>query len=73
VGKLNGEIEADETFIGGKARNMHAATWKRLGISQSPSMIGKVAVIGLLERHTKDRRRGAGALPSHRQPEEAST
>ena len=24
-GKLNGEVEADETFIGGKARNMHMA------------------------------------------------
>jgi transposase-like protein len=50
-GKLNGHIEADETFIGGKARNMHAAKRKRLGISQSQSMIGKVAVMGLLQRH----------------------
>ena len=50
-GKLNGQIEADETFIGGKARNMHAAKRKRLGISQSQSMIGKVAVMGLLQRH----------------------
>lgn len=50
-GKLNGEIEADETFIGGRARNMHAAKRKRLGISQSRSMIGKVAVMGLLARH----------------------
>src|SRR5205809_292557 len=50
-GKLNREIEADETFIGGKARNMHAAKRKRLGISQSQSMIGKVAVMGLLQRH----------------------
>src|SRR5689334_12471424 len=50
-GKLNGEVEADETFIGGKARNMHAAKRKRLGISQSRSMIGKVAVMGLLARH----------------------
>ena len=49
--KMNGQIEADETFIGGKARNMHAAKRKRLGISQSRSMIGKVAVMGLLERH----------------------
>ena len=23
-GKLGGEVEVDETFIGGKARNMHA-------------------------------------------------
>jgi transposase-like protein len=53
-GKLGGEVEVDETFIGGKARNMHAAKRKRLGISQSKSMIGKVAVMGLLERHTKD-------------------
>jgi len=50
-GKLDGHIEADETFIGGKARNMHAAKRKRLGISQSQSMIGKVAVMGLLQRH----------------------
>ena len=53
-GKLNGEVEADETFIGGKARNMHAAKRKRLGISQSRSMIGKVAVMGLLARHDED-------------------
>ena len=53
-GKLDGDVEVDETFIGGKARNMHASKRKRLGISQSRSMIGKVAVMGLLERHTKD-------------------
>lgn len=52
--KMGGHVEADETFIGGKARNMHAEKRKRLGISQSRSMIGKVAVMGLLERHTKD-------------------
>jgi transposase-like protein len=49
--RWTGEVEADETFIGGKARNMHAAKRKRLGISQSRSMIGKVAVMGLLNRH----------------------
>ena len=54
-GKLGGEVEVDETFIGGKARNMHAGKRKRLGISQSRSMIGKVAVMGLLERNS-DRR-----------------
>lgn len=52
--KMTGEVEADETFIGGKARNMHATKRKRLGISQSRSMIGKVAVMGVLERHGKD-------------------
>jgi transposase-like protein len=50
-GKLSGSVELDETFIGGKARNMHAKKRKRLGISQSKSMIGKVAVMGLLQRH----------------------
>lgn len=50
-GKFDGHVEADETFIGGKARNMHAAKRKRLGISQSQSMVGKVAVMGLLQRH----------------------
>jgi transposase-like protein len=49
-GKLSGQVELDETFIGGKARNMHAKKRKRLGISQSKSMIGKVAVMGLLHR-----------------------
>src|SRR6186997_3209098 len=51
-GKLNGHVECDETFIGGKARNMHIAKRKRLGISQHRSMIGKVAVMGLLERNS---------------------
>jgi transposase-like protein len=49
--KMRGEVEIDETFIGGKARNMHAAKKKRLGIKQHRSMVGKVAVMGLLERH----------------------
>lgn len=49
--KLGGDVEIDETYIGGKARNMHMKKRKRLGISQSKSMIGKVAVMGLLERH----------------------
>ena len=53
-GKIGGEVEADETFIGGKARNMHKVKRDRLGISQSRSMIGKVAVMGLLERHSKN-------------------
>ena len=32
---IDGEIEADETFIGGNARNMHARKRNALGISQS--------------------------------------
>ncbi len=50
-GELGGEVEVDETFIGGRARNMHASKRRKLGVSQSRSMIGKVAVMGLLKRH----------------------
>ena len=53
-GKLGGEVEVDETYIGGKARNMHKAKRARLGITQGRSMAGKVAVMGLLDRHGKD-------------------
>jgi transposase-like protein len=50
-GKLSGTVEVDETFIGGKARNMSKAKKRRLGISMGASMRGKVAIMGLLERH----------------------
>jgi len=43
---LSGEIEADETYIGGKAINMHAKKKER----KVTGMIGKAAVLGLLER-----------------------
>src|SRR4051794_35161096 len=52
--KIDGEAEVDETYIGGKARNMHKGRRERAGISQHTSMAGKVAVMGLLERHGKD-------------------
>lgn len=49
--KLSGEVEADETFIGGKARNMHKS--KREEKISGRGTSGKVAVIGSLERHGK--------------------
>ena len=51
-GKFSGTVEADETFIGGKAVNMHKS--KREKIIQGRGTIGKVAVMGLLERHGID-------------------
>jgi transposase-like protein len=52
--KMGGTVEADETYIGGKARNMHKSKlWKAQQMYQQhgPSALGKVAVMGLLERH----------------------
>ncbi len=46
--KLGGEVEADETFIGGKARNMHKS--KREKLIQGRGSVGKTAVFGALER-----------------------
>jgi transposase-like protein len=49
--KLSGEIEADETFIGGKARNMHAG--KRAARITGTGGKDKTAVMGILERGGK--------------------
>ncbi len=48
-GKLSGEVEADETFIGGKARFMHKD--KRAKKITGTGGKEKIAVVGLLERH----------------------
>jgi transposase-like protein len=47
--KLKNDVEADETFIGGKARNMHASKRREKITGAGPA--GKVAVMGLLQRH----------------------
>ena len=52
-GKLSGEVEADETFIGGKARNMHVAQRKRRITGTGGK--DKTAVMGILERGGKVR------------------
>src|SRR5581483_2127942 len=57
--KLSGQVEADETYIGGKARNMHEAKRKakmgdsKRGKGKSGGTVGKTVVLGLLERETK--------------------
>src|ERR1700688_2228610 len=46
--KLAGEVESDETFIGGAAKNMHKA--KREAKIKGRGSVGKQAVQGLVER-----------------------
>jgi len=44
---LDGIVEVDETFVGGKAHNMHASRRKALGLTGTKN---KVAVIGAIAR-----------------------
>lgn len=46
--KLDGVVEVDETFVGGKAKNMH--THKREAVIDGRGPVNKTAVQGLLER-----------------------
>lgn len=46
--KLSGQVEADETFIGGKARNMHKDVRSRKITGRGPK--DKTIVMGVLER-----------------------
>jgi len=52
-GMLSGEVEVDETFIGGKARNMHSDKRKAKIQGRGPS--GKAVVMGMLQRGGKVR------------------
>lgn len=54
-GKLDGEVEVDETFIGGKARFMHRK--RRAEKVKGAGSSGKTVAMGLLERHGKVRTR----------------
>lgn len=47
-GKVGGDVEVDETFIGGKARNMHIAQRKRRITGTGGK--DKTAVMGILQR-----------------------
>src|SRR5438067_2977606 len=50
-GKMDGTVEADETYIGGKARNMHLSKKRRVMMKRGRSIAGKVAVMALLQWH----------------------
>ncbi len=61
LGTNGGEVEVDETFIGGKARNMHVSERKRRITGTGTK--DKTAVVGILERGGKVR---ASVVPSRR-------
>jgi transposase-like protein len=53
--KFSGEVEADETFIGGKARNMHKDVHARRITGMGRNTDDKIMVMGILERGGKVR------------------
>src|SRR5688572_31270535 len=53
-GKLSGDVEVDETYIGGKGRFMHADKRRRMNMKRGRSLAGKTVVMGLLQRHGTD-------------------
>ena len=68
LGGDGGEVEVDETFIGGKARNMHKS--KRLKMKVREDNWGKTIVMGMLERGGKVRTK---VVPDRKKPAIHST
>jgi transposase-like protein len=52
--KLGGEIECDETFIGGKVKNMHRKSKRKISAVNEGNW-GKTVVLGLLQRNGEAR------------------
>ncbi len=51
VTPFDGEVEVDETYVGGKAKNMHKRDKERkLGYANPNGTAGKTVVMGVLER-----------------------
>ncbi len=61
VMKMKGLVEADESFIGGLARNMHKVKREKMknlssgGKRRARGTVGKTAVMGLLERNSPEK------------------
>ena len=50
IGSGSGQVEVDESYIGGKARNMHKDRKERVLGGKGGGVVGKVGVQGTLER-----------------------
>jgi hypothetical protein len=68
IGGTGSEVEVDETFIGGKARNMHKS--KRIRKNVREDNWGKTIVMGLLERGGNVK---AKVVPNRKKPAIHST
>jgi transposase-like protein len=68
--KLSGQVEVDETYVGGKVANMSKARKRRVGQNKGKStgFAGKVAVLGLLERNTSGSRVRARVIKNNKKP-----
>ena len=64
LGGSGGEVEVDETFIGGKARNMHMGSARRRKLDPR-GIGGKTEVLGLLDRNGEVR---ATVIPNRKRP-----
>ena len=62
LGGSGSEVEVDETFIGGKARNMHSTSARRRLLDQT-GVKGKTPIVGILERGGEVR---AAVVPTRR-------
>ena len=54
-GKLDGEVEVDESYIGGKARNMHRSRVRKIALKPGRGDSHKTGVMGILQRGGKVR------------------
>ena len=54
-GKMTGTVEVDETYVGGKAKNMHRAKFLASGVASGG--VGKECVLGIVQRDGGIRRR----------------
>ncbi|TAM60500.1 IS1595 family transposase [bacterium] len=61
-GRLNGEVEADETFVGGKLRHKRRTHYHVPSGMKAVGSVGKTPVLGIVERSNDERQGQARAF-----------